>query len=472
MIQAVASKSVAPRMSIDRLIVIVQGGGTVRTGFDIVNRQGKLLLQKDVLVSNPEMLLMVKRMGVEWIPIASNGEGGLWNKEGMPIEIPAAAKTPAGRRPAPVPEIDRKIGEIMELKNLAAERYGQAKDSIKQVLVSIQENGGIFDLEAVVETVNDLVDFVTKHEKAFSYLTREIFSFDDYLYNHSINVCTVGTVIMKKFNENFSIAVNSFLDNTPATTLSGIVQNEKSFSYFQPEELRDISIGFFMHDMGKVLIDKNILHKPGRLTESEFAEIKTHSTEKGAELLEKNRVNNTYVANVCLYHHAKLYRDEDRCYPEDKQHISVPPYVKVCKLADIYDAMTSKRCYKEALNPVGVVTDIFNQYAQKDPLLQYILHSFVKSVGIYPPGSIVAMTTGQLCYVLDSEGPTLLPVTDSKGQTLKAKPDIVVLSNGADSKGLTIDRSRAPISPVAAYNILPDYLLKAVGAKSRGMFLR
>lgn len=457
-------------MSIDRLIDIVQGGGTVRTGFDIVNRQGKLLLQKDVLVSNPEMLVKVKRMGIEWIPIADHQEGGIWNKDGMPMEVPAAVEAPVGR-PAPVPEIDRKIAEIIELKNLATKRYEQAKDSIKQALASIQKNGGIFDLEAVVETVNDLVDFVTKHEKAFSYLTREIFSFDDYLYNHSINVCTVGTVIMKKFNENFSIAVNSFLNNTPATSLSGIAQDEKSFSYFQPEELRDISIGFFMHDMGKVLIDKKILNKPGRLTESEFAEIKTHSTEKGAELLEKNKVRNTYVANVCLYHHAKLYADEARCYPEDKQHISVPPYVKVCKLADIYDAMTSKRCYKEALNPVGVVTDIFNQYAQKDPLLQYILHSFVKSVGIYPPGSIIAMTSGQLCYVLDSEGPTLLPVTDHAGETLKTKPDIVVLANGTGSKGLTIDRRRAPISPVAAYNILPDYLLKAVGPRGREMFL-
>jgi len=469
--QKVASKSGAPQISIDRLIVIVQGGGTVRTGFDIVNRQGKLLLQKDVLVSNPEMLLKVKRMGVEWIPIVSNRDGGVWNKEGMPIEIPAAVENPVVR-PAPVSEIDRKIDEIMEMKNLATERYGQAKDSIKQALVSIQENGGIFELDAVVETVNDLVDFVTKHEKAFSYLTREIFSFDDYLYNHSINVCTIGTVIMKKFNENFSIAVNSFLNNSPATHLKGIDTNENSFSYFQPEELRDISIGFFMHDMGKILIDKKILNKPGRLTESEFAEIRTHSTEKGAELLEKNKVSNTYIANVCLYHHAKLHREEDRCYPENKQHISVPPYVKVCKLADIYDAMTSKRCYKEALNPVGVVTDIFNQYAQKDPLLQYILHSFVKSVGIYPPGSIIAMTTGQLCYVLDSEGPTLLPVTDDKGRTLKTKPDIVTLSKGTDSKGFTIDRRKAPISPVAAYNILPDYLLKAIGPKNQETFLR
>ena len=451
-------------MSIDRLIAIVQGGGTVRTGVDIYNRQDRLLLQKDVLVSDLAPLRKAKQMGVEWIPIVSSEDGGLWGKDGKPIEILPEAASP--RRSAPVSELDRRIERIVETKAIAAKKYENAKDCIRHALSSIQKNDGRFDLESIEDTVGDLIDFIALHDKAFSYLTREIFAYDDYLYNHSINVCTVGTVIMKKFNENFGTAVNSFLNTSHGTSLSGI-EPEQSFTYFQPEEMRDISVGFFLHDMGKVLIDPRILNKPGRLTESEFAVIRTHSTEKGLELLEKNKVSNSYVANVCQYHHARLYRDEERCYPEEKRHDAVPPYVKVCKLADIYDAMTSRRCYKEALNPVGVVTDIFNQYAQKDPLLQYILHSFVKSVGIYPPGSIIALTNGQLCYVLDSDGPTLLPVTDRHGQPLKAKPDIVVLTKDSDSEGLKVDRRRAPISPVDVYRILPDYVLRAIGPMGR-----
>jgi len=455
-----------PKIAIDQLIDIIRAGGRVRTGIDIFNKQGQLLLEKDVLVFEVKLMENVKRLGAEWIPIVSGNAGGLWDKDGKQISMPTTGARVVGQPAAPakiqLSEIDRKIGEIHELKGIAAKKYEDAKGSIKQSLLTIQESGGEFDYEPITETVTSLIDFLAKNDNAFSYLTREIFSSDEYLFNHSINVCTIGTVIMKKFNENFNAVVNSFLNNAPNSNTSETKQDEKSFTYFLPDDLRDISIGFFMHDLGKGLIDKKILNKPGSLTEREFEVIKSHSIVKGFELLEKNKINNPYIANITLYHHAKLYQDEPRCYPEEKSHTAIPPYVKVCKLADIYDAMTSKRCYGEALNPVGVVTDIFQKYAGKDPLLQYILHSFVKSVGIYPPGSIVALSNGQMAYVMDSQGPTLLPVTDTHGEPLKGKPNIIVLDKGAATAGLKVDRRKPPMSPIDAYKILPDYLLKTV----------
>lgn len=454
-----------PKIAIDQLIDIIRAGGRVRTGVDIFNKQGQLLLEKDVLVFDVKTMENVKRLGAEWIPIVNGNAGGLWDKEGKQIGMPSVALKVVEAPPLAkmqVSEIDRKIREIRELKGIAAKKYEHAKGCIKEALVAIQENGGEIDYAPIAETVTSLLDFLAENDNAFSYLTREIFSSDEYLYNHSINVCTIGTVIMKKFNENFNTVVNSFLNSAPNSSLSDNKQNEKSFSYFLPDDLRDISIGFFMHDLGKALIDKAILHKPGSLTEAEFEIMKTHSTEKGLELLVKNKLSNPYISNISVYHHANLYQDEPRCYPTGKSHTAIPPYVKVCKLADIYDAMTSKRCYKEALNPVGVVTDIFQRYAGKDPLLQYILHSFVKSVGIYPPGSIISLTNGQLAYVLDSQGPTLLPVTDVHGETLKGKPDIIVLDKSAEEAGLKVDRRKPAISPIEAYKILPEYLLKTL----------
>lgn len=461
-----------PKIAIDQLIQHVQEGGSIRTGIDIFNRQGQLLLEKDVLVSDARVLLKVKRLGVEWVPIVSSNSGGLWDKNGKQVvtKPPAAsvvAKPPTSSVPRPVAqaqmsEVDRKIDEIFELKKNAAQKYERAKDCVKQTLLSIQETGGRFDYEPIAETVTGLVDFIVNNENAFAYLTREIFSYDDYLYNHSINVCTIGTVIMKKFNENFSTAVNAFLNNAAGNGLGETKPEKRTFTYFLPAELHDISVGFFMHDLGKVLIDRSIMNKPGKLTELEFETIKLHSTEKGLELLKKNSLTNPYLANISLYHHARLFQDEPRCYPVETDPEMIPPYVKVCKLADIYDAMTSKRCYKDALNPVGVVTDIFHKYAEKDPLLQYILHSFVKSVGIYPPGSIVSLTNGQLAYVLDSQGPVLLPVTNQQGETLKSKPEVMVLDRGQNQE-LKIDRKKPPITPVEAYKILPEYLRKTLG---------
>jgi len=135
-----------------------------------------------------------------------------------------------------------------------------------------------------------------------------------------------------------------------------------------------------------VIVADEILNKEGRLTPFEFDEVKKHSYEYGTRLLDRNQIKNSVVKNIVNYHHAQLYEGEERCYPLDKHPSQIPLYIKVCKLSDIYDAMTSRRCYKEAINPINVVTQLFRSYAKKDYILQYILHAFVKSIGIYPAG--------------------------------------------------------------------------------------
>ncbi len=449
------------RISIDKLIEIVQAGGKIRTGVDVFNKQGRLILERDVLVADVAPLLRVKKFGVELISIVSGADGGLWDESGQPVVVktgtsPAPKSAP---KPAPVSEIDRRIHEIEELRRAAAEKASQAKESLKNALHQIQEKGGKFDFEPIDDTVRELFDFVSKNETAFSYLTREIFSYDQYLYNHSLNVCVIGTVVMKKFNENFNAMVNNHLNNVPASNPAAATKAvPQAFKYFQDDELQDISAGFFMHDMGKMLVEKSILNKKGRLSSSEFEVIKTHSTVNGIKILEKNHLINPYLCKISHYHHARLFEDEERCYPAEISPLDIPAYVKVCKLADIFDAMTSKRCYKEALNPVGVVADIFHKYAQKDTLLQFILHAFVRAVGIYPSGSVVSLINGQLAYVLDSEGPALIPFTDAAGVPLTTKQDIMVLDKKAEEGGLKIDRRKAPMDPVQAHKILPDFL--------------
>ena len=176
------------------------------------------------------------------------------------------------------------------------------------------------------------------------------------------------------------------------------------------------------------------------------------------EILQKNNINNVYARDIVTYHHAALYPGEENCYPDDKTYNELPPYVKICKLADIYDAMTSKRCYKEAQNPTLVMSYIFNKYANKDKALQLMLYSFINVIGLCPPGSIVFLSNGQLAYVLDGNGPLLIPFTDTNGSTLTAKPDPIDLGDKKSSGELTIDRQAPIVFPVELYNKLPPYL--------------
>ncbi len=434
------------KISIENLIDIVHNGGRVKTGIDVYNKNNILLLEKNVLVDSVGILENIKRNGVNTLPIFPDNAGGLWDKNGNSIEI---EKSPNGLVttesfegiPAASINVEKKLKEISLLKQEASVNYNKAKKNIKKILTDIKETGGEFDFSSVEDTVTDLVNFLSVNDNGFSYLTKEIFSYDDYLHNHCVNVCTIGTAIITKFNKLFN-AENQVPGMQQITAISD-------------SKLQEIAAGLFLHDIGKVLIPNEVLNKKGKLTDEEFSIVRKHSYEKAPEILKKNNISSTIIHNIAMFHHGNLFDGEKSCYPGNISAVDLPLYVKVCKLADIYDAMTSKRCYKEAFNPINAVTDIFRKYAQKNETLQGILYAFVKSIGIYPPGSVVKLLNGQYVYIIDSQGPIVVPITAISGETLYSQQPAVNLT---EDKSYAVDTEFPLISPVDAYDLLPDYL--------------
>ncbi|MCP3874986.1 MAG: HD domain-containing protein [Desulfobacteraceae bacterium] len=474
------------RISIDNLIEIVNTGGKVKTGVDVYNSKGILLLEKDVLVKKEKILKIIKDNGINSVPLNTSDDGGLWDSNGNRINVrnngvvdldkpdSQTVREPVIEEPEDVSifpdaatnEIEMRLLEIEELKKQATRKYDEAKKNIKKVLADIKKTGGEFDFKTVEENVSDLVDFLVIADNPFSYLTQEIFSYDDYLYNHSINVCAIGTAVVNRFNSHFSNVVDDLLKGSTSDINNPFEKNSKvldnSYTCYYKEELSDISLGFFLHDIGKVIVTDEILNKKGKLTKLEFKEVQKHSYEYGVNLLDRNHLKNSVIRNIINYHHAPLYEDEPRCYPSDKHYSEIPIYARICKLADIYDAMTSKRCYKEAINPINVVTQLFRSYAKKDQMLQYVLHAFVKSIGIYPPGSIIFLRNGQMAYVLESDGPLVLPFTDNKRNTLKNKPDPLNINTSGIEESKKVDGRRNVQTPKDVYDILPSYLKKII----------
>ncbi|MBW2370494.1 MAG: HD domain-containing protein [Deltaproteobacteria bacterium] len=425
-------------ITLDKLIDIVKRGGTVKTGVDVLRTDGTLLLERDVLIRSVKPLLIIKESGLDAVPIHPGQSGGMWDKNGQALMDKSPPVAPGKKRmPVASPKIKEKVEEIGQLKKEAARKYRKAKENIKKVIDDIKKTGGQFDYQTVESTVTDLFDYITKNENAFFYLTREIFSYDDYLYNHSINVCTIGTAIMKKFS-------------------SGLGSVGR---HYGKKMLHDISIGFFLHDVGKVLIPDSIMNKTGKLTPAEFELIKTHSYEAGLAVLEKNQITNPLICDMVKLHHAAIVAGETNSYPPVADPSSIEPYVKICKLADMYDAMTSKRSYKDAFNPIGVVTSIVRGYAEKDDTLQLVLHSFVECIGIYPPGSVVYLVDGHQAYVLDSVGPIVVPFIDADGNILHTPMDPIDLSDpDVKEAGWWVDSEKHLIAPAKVYPLLPDYL--------------
>jgi HD-GYP domain-containing protein (c-di-GMP phosphodiesterase class II) len=452
------------KINIDSLIDVVSRGGTVRTGVDIHNEKGVLLLEKNVRISSVNPLLVIKKCGVYDISIDSRSSGGIWDKNGNEIPLEHDIKgTPPRKVRQEAGGVEQRVQEITELKREASQKYKAAKKNIKKVITDIRKTGGEFDYEKVEQTVTDLISFLARKDSAFTYLTKEIFSYDDYLYNHSVNVCTIATAVIRRFNDHFGDVINQYLTQFSIQSLEKETDDsEISFIYYLPEELHDMSFGYFLHDVGKVMIPDEILNKNGKLTEAEFETVKKHSFEKGTEILKRNRMLNPYIENIVMHHHGPLFTGEQNCYPEGKLPIEIQPYVKVCKLADIYDAMTSKRSYREARNPISVVTDIYRKYAGKNRLLQFLIHSFVKIIGIFPPGSVLHLRNGQMAYIIESEGPIVLPFTDIHGKTLSKKPDPVDLGAEDLDEDLHVDRRKPLKSPHEVYDSLPSYLKDAI----------
>lgn len=449
-----------PSVKIDELIELVRKGGAIKTGVNVYNNRGALLIEKNVVIKSVNALITLKQNGLLDVPVDYEKAGGVWDKNGRLIEV---KKGPVDepKRKVVLSKAHIRVEEITELKKEAKAFHQHAKANIRKVIEEIKETGGTFDQTIIESTIDEIFLFLARNGNAFSYLAKELFTHHDYLYNHSVNVCTLGTAVLLHFNEQFGELINRQLNQLfMYNTKLSLTENSTSYISYYPEELKEIAMGLFLHDIGKVLVSEQILNNEGTLTSDEAELLKSHSYELGSSLLKKNGIHNAFINNVVKYHHSALYKDENKAYPAEKLPIEIPPYVKICKLVDIYDSMTSKRSFKDAESPASVVTDIFRRYAGKeDIMLRLVLNAFVRVVGIYPSGSVVYLRNGQMAYIADSDGPICIPFTDRYGNPAPDPQEPFDASSvGEENIGLNIDRRRPPLRPKDTYDNLPGYL--------------
>lgn len=166
-------------------------------------------------------------------------------------------------------------------------------------------------------------------------------------------------------------------------------------------ETRQLGLAGLMHDLGKAQVPLAVLNKPGALTEEEFALVKKHP-EFGHALLLQANINDPVTLDVCLHHHEKI---DGTGYPKRLKDEEISLYAKMGAVCDVYDAITSNRPYKAGWEP-GVSLKRMAQWSNHFD--QTVFRAFVKSVGIYPIGSVVMLKSGRLAVVVDQTPKTLL----------------------------------------------------------------
>ena len=154
-----------------------------------------------------------------------------------------------------------------------------------------------------------------------------------------------------------------------------------------------------MHDIGKVRTPKEVLNKPGKLTDEEFAIMRRHTVD-GAEILRRTPEMPILAPVVAFEHHLRI---DGTGYPLGVTRQSLNVGTMLCSIADVYDAMRSQRAYQQAF-PTDRILAVLkrNDGTQFD---QHLVRRFVQLLGIYPPGNLVRLNTGEVAVVTHVHAP-------------------------------------------------------------------
>ncbi|MFZ2855585.1 MAG: HD-GYP domain-containing protein [Rhodocyclaceae bacterium] len=299
-------------------------------------------------------------------------------------------------------ELERVVVEVRHTERLpiadelanAVKICARSKEAVASMFHEARM-GKAVDGAVAQNLVAEISDSVSRNPGALISLAR-LKTADDYTYMHSVAVCALMIALSKQIG----------LDD---------------------EQTRSAGVAGLLHDLGKAEMPMAVLNKPGKLTDEEFAIIKSHP-EKGYQMLLGGIGVDPVALDVVLHHHEKM---DGSGYPKHLKADEISIFSKMGAVCDVYDAITSNRPYKmgwdpaESLRKMAEWTD-----GHFEPR---IFHAFVKSLGIYPIGSLVRLSSGLLAIVIEQTEKSLLTplvrVFYSTQANARVTPEVLDLSH-------------------------------------------
>lgn len=260
------------------------------------------------------------------------------------------------------PEIKRKIEKLHTDDPAKVNLSASVRKRVSEGIQFIYNNAESDKLANATDSIaSDLMKAIDSND-AIAIDINELKTSDEYTFKHSVDVATIAMILGKQ---------------------QGLSK----------QQVYELGVSGLLHDVGKTKIPIEILNKPARLNDDEFAIMKQHSV-YGYHMLEKKGEFNKEICYAVLQHHEKI---NGKGYPLGFNEKQITPYAKILSVADIYDALVTERPYKSAFSQRDAVEMIMSMTGELD---MTAMKSFLESMILYPVDSIVDLSNGEKAKVV------------------------------------------------------------------------
>ncbi|MFC0120277.1 HD-GYP domain-containing protein [Pseudoalteromonas xiamenensis] len=278
--------------------------------------------------------------------------------------IVEASSTPVIETPTleEKPKAWHKVTKIDKELDVAVELYNEAKQLQQKAFDDIRDGRNI-DVEPFKAAANGIIDSIFRNQDALSCIAR-IREKDSYLLEHSLNVSILISIFAKHLG-------------------------------LERDIIEQLATGALLHDIGKIQVPDAILHKPGKLTDEEFAIMQQHAN-YSRDIVETAGLGEI-ASQIAGFHHERL---DGTGYPYRLKGDDLSLYVRMASIVDVYDALTAERVYKVGMTPIKA----FKYLKDNCPnhFDESLVTQFIQCIGLYPVGTLVKLRSFKVGVIAES----------------------------------------------------------------------